>query len=99
LAVIAQVREHADGGSAERRLAELIRFEAERAREWFQRGTQLTSMLDRRSAASVLAMAGIYRRLLDRIDARPEEAVRRRASLPVREKLWVAVRGMLGGGA
>ncbi|HXR28716.1 MAG TPA: squalene/phytoene synthase family protein [Solirubrobacteraceae bacterium] len=79
-------------------LARLVRFEAERAREWFARGIGLTRLLDRRSAASVLAMAGIYRRLLDRIEADPEEAVSRRVSLPAYEKAWVAARGMLGGG-
>jgi phytoene synthase len=77
-------------------LSDLYRFESARAREWFARGIALTHLLDRRSAASVLAMAGIYRRLLDRIDARPEEAARRRMSLPAREKAWVAARGMLG---
>jgi 15-cis-phytoene synthase len=77
-------------------LIALVRFEAARARQWFARGIALTRVLDRRSAASVLAMAGIYHRLLDRIDAHPEEAVRRRISLPAHEKAWVAVRGMLG---
>jgi len=77
----------------------LVRFEADRAREWFERGIALTRLLDRRSAASVLAMAGIYRRLLERIAADPGEAVRRRMSLPAREKAWVAARSMLGGGA
>ncbi len=80
------------------RASELIRFEAARAREWFQRGTALVALLDRRSAASVLAMAGIYRRLLDRIEERPERALRARVSLPAREKAWVAARGMLGVG-
>ena len=77
----------------------LVRFQAARAREWFQRGIALTDVLDRRSAASVLAMAGIYRRLLDRIEARPEEALRGRVSLTAREKAWVAAKGMLGGRA
>jgi 15-cis-phytoene synthase len=79
-------------------LAALVRFEAARAREWFDRGIALTALLDRRSAACVLAMAGIYRRLLERIEARPEEAARRRISLPAHEKAWVAARGMLGVG-
>ncbi len=78
---------------------ELVRFEAERAREWFERGIALAGMLDRRSAACVLAMAGIYRRLLERIDEHPEQAVCRRMTLPAREKAWVAARGMLGVGA
>jgi phytoene synthase len=79
-------------------LSALVRFEAARAREWFDRGIALTGMLDRRSAACVLAMAGIYRRLLQRIEQHPEEALRRRMSLPAREKAWVAVRGLLGAG-
>jgi phytoene synthase len=90
----------ANGRPAEaERLSALVRFECERAREWFDRGITLTHMLDRRSAACVLAMAGIYRRLLERIDAHPEEVALRRMSLPVHEKAWVAARGMLGVGA
>ena len=77
----------------------LVRFEAGRAREWFARGIALTSLLDRRSAACVLAMAGIYRRLLERIEADPQQAIGRRMSLPAHEKAWVAARGMLGAGA
>jgi 15-cis-phytoene synthase len=76
-------------------LSALVRFEAARAREWFDRGITLTGMLDRRSAACVLAMAGIYRRLLQRIEQHPEEALRRRMSLPAREKAWVAARALL----
>jgi phytoene synthase len=86
------------GGGGGEGLPALVRFEAERAREWFERGIALTLLLDRRSSASVLAMAGIYRRLLERIAADPEAAVRRRMSLPAREKAWVAARGMIGGG-
>jgi phytoene synthase len=79
--------------------AALVRFEAERARQWFARGLALVPLLDRRSAACVLAMAGIYRRLLERIEADPQEAVRRRISLPAREKAWVVTRELLRVGA
>lgn len=77
----------------------LMRFEAERAQKWFDRGLALTPMLDRRSAACVLAMAGIYHRLLDRIEADPRRALSERASLPAQEKAWVAIRSMVGGSA
>jgi len=87
-----------EGGGEAQRMAELVRFESERAREWFDRGLALTALLDRRSAACVLAMAGIYRRLLARIEAHPQEAARTRVSLPAREKAWVAARGLLGVG-
>jgi phytoene synthase len=76
----------------------LIRFEAERARAAFQRGLGLVPMLDRRAAACVLAMAGIYQRLLDRIAADPQRVMSGRVSLPAREKLLVAARSMVGGG-
>jgi phytoene synthase len=75
----------------------LVRFQAERARQWFDRGLALAPLLDRRSAACVLAMAGIYRRLLERIEAHPRRALERRESLGTGEKAWVAVRSMLGG--
>ena len=75
----------------------LVRFEVERAHQWFQRGMELAPLLDRRSAACLRAMAGIYRRLLNRIQAHPERALAERMSLPVSEKLWVAASSMLGG--
>jgi 15-cis-phytoene synthase len=91
----------ADGVGGEtqqaRRLQALVRFEATRAQEWFARGIELVPLLDRRSAACVRAMAGIYHALLDRIEANPERVLRGRTSLPAREKLWVAARSMLGG--
>lgn len=75
-----------------------MRFQAARAQEWFAHGLQLVPLLDdRRSAACVLAMSGIYRRLLVRIEQRPELTARERISLPVWEKGWVALRGLLAG--
>ncbi len=50
------------------------------------RGMALAPLLDRRSAACLLAMAGIYRRLLERIDADPAAILAGRVSLPAREK-------------
>ncbi|MGO9248473.1 MAG: presqualene diphosphate synthase HpnD [Solirubrobacteraceae bacterium] len=79
------------------RMSALVRFQAERARGWFDRGMALAPLLDRRSAACLLAMAGIYSKLLDRIAADPERALRERISLGMHEKAWVAVRSMLGG--
>jgi len=77
----------------------LVAFEAARAREWYERGLQLTAMLDRRSAACVLALSGIYRRLLDRIEADPQAILRGRIALGTRTKVAVAVRSLLGGRA
>jgi 15-cis-phytoene synthase len=74
----------------------LVEFEAERARDWYAAGMQLLPMLDRRSAACTGAMAGIYRRLLDRIAAQPAAVLRGRMSLPAGEKAVVAVKALAG---
>jgi phytoene synthase len=79
------------------RAAGLIRFEAARARSWFDRGLGLVDRLDSRSAACVLAMTGIYRSILARIEREPEAVLRQRISLPAWEKTWVAARSLAGG--
>jgi phytoene synthase len=77
-------------------VAALVTFEADRARDWFDRGLGLLPMLDRRSRACVGAMAGIYRRLLVRIRAEPAGVLDRRMSLPTWEKALVAARSVAG---
>ncbi|MFI9154959.1 presqualene diphosphate synthase HpnD [Streptomyces sp. NPDC053367] len=76
--------------------AGLVHFEVRRARALFAEGYRLLPLLDRRSGACVAAMAGIYRRLLDRIERDPEAVLRGRVSLPGHEKAYVAVRGLSG---
>ena len=80
-------------------LAEVIRFEAARAWGWYDHGLQLLDVLDRRSRACCAAMAGIYRELLGRIAGDPGEVMRGRLSLSTTDKLRVAGRALLGGGA
>ncbi len=86
-----------DGGDVGQLYA-LMRFQCLRSRDWFHRGMELVALLDRRSAACVLAMAGIYWRLLHHIEERPDRALARRARLKKREKAWVAARALLGKG-
>ena len=78
----------------EARLASLIEFEVNRARDWYATGMQLLPLLDGRSAACTGAMAGIYRKLLDRIAAEPAAVLHGRLSLSPREKAMVAVRSL-----
>jgi phytoene synthase len=86
----------AEAESADAALVALVRFEAERAEQWFNRGMQLVPLLDRRSAACVAAMAGIYHRLLGRIEADPSRALSKRMSLSGGEKALVALRSLAG---
>ncbi len=77
--------------------AALVRFEADRAQMWYDRGSALLPLLDRRSAACTAAMAGIYHRLLGIISADPEAIRARRVSLPAPQKAAVAARALAKG--
>jgi 15-cis-phytoene synthase len=78
------------------RFANLVEFEANRAREWYGSGLRLLATIDRRSAACTGAMAGIYRRLLERIARNPHAVLEGRQSLPGGEKLLVAAEALAG---
>ncbi len=78
------------------RFANLVEFEANRAREWYGSGLRLLATIDRRSAACTGAMAGIYRRLLERIAKNPDEVLQGRMSLPGGEKALVAAQALVG---
>jgi phytoene synthase len=75
----------------------LVAFEAERALTWLARGLQLVPLLDRRSAACVLAMTGAYRHLVEQIAAHPSLALGSRVSLPRWRKRLLVARGLVGG--
>ncbi len=86
----------AGGGDREiAAVSALVRFEADRARTWFDRGLTLAPLLDRRSAACVLAMANIYSGLLDRIEADPSAVLNRRIALGTGQKALIAAYSML----
>lgn len=74
----------------------LVRCVAGQAVSWFERGLVLLGHLDHRSRACTAAMAGIYRRLLNRILAHPTRPLTERVSLPAWEKALVAVRSVSG---
>ena len=84
------------GRSSQPGFVRLVEFEVDRAREWYETGWKLLPMLDRRSAACTGAMAGIYRRLLERIAAEPAAVLRGRMALSGREKATVAVKALTG---
>jgi phytoene synthase len=84
----------ADDSAYEPQFRRLMDFEVERARDWYATGLRLLPMLDWRSAACTGAMAGIYRRVLERIAAEPVTVLRGRVALPARAKASVAIRAL-----
>jgi phytoene synthase len=69
----------------------LVAFEAERARALFASGLGVLAYIPRRPAVCVRTMAGIYQRILARIDRHPERPLSHRVSLSATEKLHVMV--------
>jgi phytoene synthase len=76
----------------------VVAFEAQRGLEWLHRGLELVTLLDRRSTTAVLAMAGKYRVLLERIAAKPSLVLNGRLSLRPWEKGLVLARSLAGVG-
>jgi 15-cis-phytoene synthase len=74
------------------RFHQLMKFEAERARQYYQESAPLVGLIDTRSRASMRALIGIYSRLLDRIVASNYDVLERRVRVPTWEKLWVLMR-------
>ena len=71
---------------------ELMRFEADRARGWYDDAIAALPARDRRSQRPGLAMAAIYRTLLDEIARDGFEVLDRRIALTPLRKLWIATR-------
>jgi len=76
--------------AAPRLLDRLIRHQARRNRDWYDRGLALLPLLDARGAACVEAVASMHMRILERIDRSPTDVLRGQISLPAREKAQIA---------
>ena len=76
-------------------VARLVAYECGRAEQWFAEGLQLLPLLNPRSRACVGTMSGIYRRLLVRIERDPFAVTQRRVTVPIIEKVSVAIGSLL----
>jgi 15-cis-phytoene synthase len=74
----------------------LIAFEAARARTYSTEGYKVLDYIERRPAACVRTMAGIYERILEKIERDPTLPLHRRAGLSSTEKVGAMVRAWLG---
>jgi len=70
----------------------LMSFEVDRARAWYDRALAQLPAVDRKSQRAGLAMAAIYRTLLDEIAADGYRVLDRRLALTPLRKLWIAWR-------
>jgi phytoene synthase len=77
---------------------ELVAWEATRARSLYASGLRVVDYIPPRAAVCVKTMAGIYLRILDKIEGDPQLPLRGRASLSRLEKLRVVVESWLQAG-
>ena len=75
---------------------ELMRFQTERARAYFNSGFQLLPYLTPRSRACATVLGSIYSRLLDRIEKANYDVLSHRVSLSTSEKLVVMAQSWAG---
>jgi 15-cis-phytoene synthase len=74
----------------------LMRFEAARARAYYDESAPLLDLIHPRSRSSLQALIAIYSRLLDRIEGTNYDVFTRRVRLSLFEKSWIVVRAMVG---
>jgi len=74
----------------------LMRFEAERARAYYQESLPLLDLIHPRSRPSLWALITIYSRLLQRIETSNFDVLSRRVRLSALEKSWIIVKALLG---
>jgi phytoene synthase len=75
---------------------ELMQFECDRARHYFDLARQMLPPEDRRSMKAAEIMAAIYWSILKRIQKRCYNVFGKRVRVPRPEKLWTALRVYLG---
>lgn len=84
------------GGIINQCFIEMMRFQTERARSYYNSGARLLPLVPVRSRACVSVLHGLYSRLLDRIEARRFDVFHGRVRLTTAEKvlltakLWAA---------
>ena len=71
---------------------QLMRYQAARAREHFERGRRILPLLSADSRACLALLHGVYSAILDRIEASGFDVYSRRAGLTTREKLFLLAR-------
>ena len=79
-------------GVANDKFLALMRFQAERARGYYESAAKGLPLLSARSRACPSVLGGLYRRILDRLEARDFNVFEGRVSLSGREKVLLTAR-------
>lgn len=83
--------EQLSSGKEDPHFEELMRFEAQRARQYYLESEGLAELIHKRSRPSLWALRAIYLRLLARLEASNFEVLSRRINVPTRTKIALLV--------
>jgi 15-cis-phytoene synthase len=86
----------ADLAKHDNRFVNLMSFEAQRARAYYDESRPLIALVHPRSRPSLWALIEIYRRLLTRIERSNFDVLEKRIRVPTWEKLSILVRATVG---
>jgi len=75
---------------------DLMEFQSQRAREYFDRGFKLLPYLSRRSRACPAVLGALYSKVLDRIEASGYDVLESRVSLSKAEKIRITAQTWVG---
>jgi phytoene synthase len=82
-------------GNRSQAVLKLMRFEAGRARAYYNESLPLLDLIHPRSRRSLWALIAIYSRLLERIEGSDYDVFSRRVGLSVFEKSWIVARALV----
>ncbi|MGH9661468.1 MAG: phytoene/squalene synthase family protein, partial [Bryobacteraceae bacterium] len=74
---------------------DLLRFEADRARRYYDESRPLLELVDPPSRPALRALVEIYSRLLQKVERAGDGVLQRRVSLSVLEKCWIVARAQM----
>jgi squalene synthase HpnC len=74
----------------------LMKFEVQRAREWFERGLPLVQKVDRELAVDLLLFSRGGQEILNAIERQGFDVLRRRPVISTPRKLWLVARAAAG---
>jgi phytoene synthase len=86
-------------GNRNENFLRMMRFEAARARAYYDESMPLLDLVHPRSRPSLWALITIYSRLLERIEAANYDVFSRRVRLSALEKSWILVQALISGRA
>jgi 15-cis-phytoene synthase len=92
-------REDLSSGKRTEAFIRLMRFEAARARSYYEQSMPLLDLVHPRSRPSLWALITIYSRLLERIEETGYDVLSRRVRLSALEKSWILARAIFSGRA